>query len=227
MLGKLLDITRIFGTAWHVNANEIMSRMAIVEGSGSPSGVVTPVFAGQHYQDTGTGDIYLAYGTTNTEWRRIALGGTGEIDLIVPPLGGKVGATAGWVITAGTNMGHATLPASQTASTLVLPVQGLEVGDVIIGWGVNGQAESAGGIATLTGDLRKLTPAAAANVDASISTDASGNMTADTVINQALVGASGLAEVVLEAVGYYLLLTGTTAAATDLDITNATVTVRR
>ena len=37
-------------------------------GSGSPVGVATPAYLGQHYVDTGSNAIYQAYGTTNADW---------------------------------------------------------------------------------------------------------------------------------------------------------------
>ena len=39
-----------------------------LSGSGSPSGSVTPDFAGQQYHDTATDDVYISFGTTNTDW---------------------------------------------------------------------------------------------------------------------------------------------------------------
>lgn len=144
--------------------------------------------------------------------------------LIIPALNAKVGATSGWVITAGTNISHATLPASQTSSTLVIPITGLAVGDTLTAVSVHGQAESAGNIATLSMDVRKTTTAAAAITDASLDTDASGNITADTIISGSNVGVTGLSEVIAENEAVYVLLTGTTAASTDLDITHIAVT---
>ena len=44
-------------------------------GSGSPVGVLTPGFYGQHYIDTGTNSIYVAYGLTNANWTSIVLNG--------------------------------------------------------------------------------------------------------------------------------------------------------
>ena len=44
-------------------------------GSGSPAGVLTPDFYGQHYIDTGSGSIYVAYGLTNANWTSIVLNG--------------------------------------------------------------------------------------------------------------------------------------------------------
>jgi hypothetical protein len=139
----------------------------------------------------------------------------------------KVGATAGWVITAGTNKLHATLPASQTGSTLVIPISGLNVGDTISAWALCGQVESAGGTVSMTADLRKQLNAAADNTDSSVSSDTSGNLVADTILSAANVGATGLTEVVTVDAAYYLLVTATTAASTDIDLTHVTLTVTR
>lgn len=153
---------------------------------------------------------------------------TSSQDLIVPVCGNaKVGATAGWVITAGTDKYSATLPASQTSSTLVVPIPGLNVGDTVTAVSVVGQAESAGNTATLAMDVRKLTAAAADLTDASLGTDTSGNLTADTIISSANVGVTGLTEVLAANESLYVLLTGTTAAATDLDIMSIVVSVTR
>jgi hypothetical protein len=193
--------------------------------AGSPQGSLTPRNIGERVFDTTNSTFYVATGTTTTSWTAEAKGS----ETMVIPLPGpaKVGATAGWVITAGTNIGHATLPASQTNSTLVVSMPDLNVGDTITGWGVGGQVESAGGNVTLTGDLRKLTNAAADNTDASLSTDNVGTLTADTIISQANLGATGLTEVVAADESFYLLLTGTTAALTDIDLTHVILQVRR
>ena len=51
----------------------------------------------------------------------------------------KVGGTAGFVVGAADNLPYvATLPASQSGSTLVIPIDGLNVGDVITGFRVVG-----------------------------------------------------------------------------------------
>lgn len=68
----------------------------------------------------------------------------------------KVGATAGWVVAAADNVALVTCPASQTASTLVLPLHNLNVGDTITGFSLVGQVESAGG--TVTIDARSASP---------------------------------------------------------------------
>jgi hypothetical protein len=150
--------------------------------------------------------------------------------LIVPALNGKVGATAGWVITAGTNISHATLPASQTGSTLVIPISGLAVGDTVTAVAIVGQVESAGATASGTLDVRKLTAdAAAALTDASLSTDALGNTTADALLTDTngTWKVSGLTEVLAESEQLYALITATTAAATDIDISHLVVTVNQ
>ena len=44
-------------------------------GSGSPVGVLTPDFYGQHYIDTGTNSIYVAHALTSADWTSIVLNG--------------------------------------------------------------------------------------------------------------------------------------------------------
>jgi hypothetical protein len=148
--------------------------------------------------------------------------------IIIPVCGNaKVGATAGWVITGGTNKNSATLPASQTASTLVIPISGLEVGDTVTAVDVVGQVESAGGNVTLSMDVRKLTAAAEDLTDASLATDNVGTLVADTVLSSANLGVTGLTEVLAATEALYVLLTGTTAASTDIDVMSLVVTVTR
>ena len=192
--------------------------------AGSPQGSLTPRNIGERVFDTTNNAFYVAVGTTTTSWVAEA---KNSATIVVPITGqAKVGATAGWVITAGTDIGHATLPASQTGSTLVVPLPPLPVGTTILGWGVAGQVESAGGNVTLAGDLRKLTNAAADNTDASVSTDNVGTLTADTILSQANLGATGLSEVVAANESFYVLLTGTTAASTDIDVTHLILDLR-
>lgn len=144
---------------------------------------------------------------------------------VIPVCGNaKVGATAGWVVTAGTNICHATLPASQTNSTLVVPIP-CNIGDTVTAVSATGQVESAGGAVTLTMSIRKLTTAAADNTDAQLGTDDVGSLTADTVLSSANLAVTGLTEVVAEGETLYALFTGTTAASTDIDLTGLVVTV--
>lgn len=145
--------------------------------------------------------------------------------LVIPVCGNaKVGATAGWVVTGSTNKLHATLPASQTNATLVIPIEGLYIGDRIRRVELNGQVESAGGNVTCTMSVRKQTNAAADNSDAEICTDDVGTLTADTLVGSGLCAAT-CDEPVIEGVAYYVLLTATTAGSTDIDATHLTVTI--
>lgn len=136
----------------------------------------------------------------------------------------KVGATAGWVITGSTDKLHATLPASQTNATLVVPIEGLFVGDRIRKVSVGGQVESAGNNVTLVLSVRSQTNAAADNTDAELATDNVGTLTADTLLDGSNLGATMDVEV-KAGVAYYALLTGTTAASTDIDVTHLEVLV--
>lgn len=138
--------------------------------------------------------------------------------------GAKIGATAGWTLGGGAvNAGlTATLPASQTASTLVIPIPGLKVGDTITAFSVVGQIESAGATATLDADLRKLTAAAADVVDASVGAITQVSVTADAIVS---ASKSSLTEVVAADETFYVLLTGTTAALTDIALQGITITV--
>lgn len=148
--------------------------------------------------------------------------------LVVPVCGNaKVGATSGWVVTGGTDICHATLPASQTSSTLVIPIAGLEVGDTITAVSVVGQVESAGNTATLALSVRKQTSAAGDNVDAEIDSDTSGDLTSDTLLSSSTLGVTSMTEVVAENESFYVLLTGTTAASTDIAVMSIVVTVTK
>ena len=127
----------------------------------------------------------------------------------------KVGATAGWVVNAANDQGKlATLPASQTNATLVVPLDDLEAGDQIVGFHVNGSIQSGGGTATLTAALRKLTRNAAGAVDALIQSFAAPiSVTANTALglsNAALTLTTPYA--VVEGETYYLLIAATTGA---------------
>lgn len=133
----------------------------------------------------------------------------------------KVGATAGWVVAAANNLGKlATLPAAQTGSTLVIPIDGLQVGDTIDAVTVYGSIQSAGNAGTLTWDLRALTNAAAGATDASIqSLTAPVSVTANTLVNEANARqALASPEVIASNKVYYLLITSTTGAAVTQEI---------
>jgi len=135
----------------------------------------------------------------------------------------KVGATAGWTVGAADNLGlMATLPASQTASTLVVPVP-VKVGDTITSFSLIGQIESAGNTATLDANLRKITSAAADVTDASLDSITQVSVTADAIVSASKT--LGTPEVVGENETFYILITGTTAASTDVALQGVSITV--
>lgn len=138
----------------------------------------------------------------------------------------KVGTTAGWVVGAGNDLSYmATMAASQTAGTLVIPIDGLTVGDTITGFALVGQIESGGQTVTLDADLRKITAVAAEPTDASVGAITQLSVIADTKVSSANAGKTGLAEVVAADVTYYLLLTATTGTSADIILQGALVTV--
>ena len=138
----------------------------------------------------------------------------------------KVGGTAGWTVGAANNLPYVgTVAASQTGATLVLPIDGLQIGSTITGFKIVAQIESAGGTVTLDADLRATTNVAAEPTDASIGAITQVSVTADTAVSQSK---TALTEVVTSGKTYYLLLTATTAASTDIilqacEITTTTV----
>lgn len=127
---------------------------------------------------------------------------------------GKVGATSGWTVGAANDLPYlGTVAASQTGATLVLPIDGLAVGDTITGFRVVAQIESGGNTVTLDAALRATTNVAAEPTDASIGSMTQVSVTADTAVSQSK---TGLTEVVTSGKTYYLLLTATTAGSTDI-----------
>lgn len=139
----------------------------------------------------------------------------------------KVGATAGWVVGGGAvNTGlMATCPASQTGSKLVVPLSGvLNVGDTITGVHLVGQIESGGNAVTVDVDLRKMTAAAADVSDASVATMTQLSVTADTIMSSSNTAITGQTEVVGADETFYLVITATTAAATDIALQGVVVT---
>jgi hypothetical protein len=136
----------------------------------------------------------------------------------------KVGATAGWVVAATNNQNRlATLPASQTGATLVVPLDGLQVGDTITAFTVMANIQAAGNTGTLTADLRAMTNAAAGASDASIAAFAAPlSTTANLLINESN-GRRELPtpEVVARNKHYYLLITSTTGASVTQEFIDA------
>lgn len=146
--------------------------------------------------------------------------------LSVPAWQGARGATAtvGWIVT-GADKGLATLAQSATADTLVIPIVGLNIGDTIVSYKVTGQVDSAGNGATVDADLRKLTTAAAGTADASIGAITQVSVTADAAIASSKTLATP--EVVASGENFYLLVTATTAATTDVEIAGVELTITK
>lgn len=136
----------------------------------------------------------------------------------------KVGAAAGWVLGGGDNLPYvATMAASQSAGTLVVPLDNLKIGNTITGYTINAQVESAGGAVTIDAALRAVTNVAGEPTDAAIGTGMTQvSVTADTAVAQEKTGHT---EVVTAGKSYYLLITATTAASTDIILQHGSVTI--
>lgn len=137
------------------------------------------------------------------------------------------GSGAGWTIDADNALPLATLGAGATTEVLLMPISGLWVGDTVTSVGVVGQVESAGNNVSISLDVRKVTAAAADITDASIGTDASGTLTADTILSASNLGVTGLSEVIAADEMLYVTITGTTAASTDIAIMGLAVSFTR
>lgn len=136
---------------------------------------------------------------------------------LVAAAGAKVGATAGWVVGSADNLGlAATCPASQTGSTLVIPLPSAVLGKTITGFYVLGQIESGGNTVTLDAELRRLRADAADVADSSVASMTQVSVTADTKLNRDNAAKLSLTEAPTEDDTYYVLLTATTAALTDI-----------
>lgn len=157
--------------------------------------------------------------------------GSGVVRRVYNILGAKVGGTAGWVVAGAADNNLATLPAGSTASTMVLALDKLQIGDEIVGYHLLGQIESGGNAASLQASIRAHTVAAAdvaeGGVTGTIMTTLS--VTADTAVNE-----SNAARVIPEAARfkveenktYFMLFTGTTAASTDIALMGVVLYVR-
>lgn len=137
----------------------------------------------------------------------------------------KVGATSGWVVGAADNISLVTCPAAQTASTLVVRVPNLKVGSIITGFNLVGQIESGGNTATVDANLRVMTAAAADVVDASVDSITQLSVTADSIMSSANAGKTLTTPKTVGAdENYYVLITATTAAATDIALQGIQIT---
>lgn len=158
--------------------------------------------------------------------------GTGVARRLHSMRGAKQGATGTVTVAGGANSSLVTVGASQTAATCVLPIDGLNIGDVIAGFALRGQVESAGGAVTVDAQIYKQTVAAAdmsvaaitgtAMTQVSVSADSKlDDGTARKVIDEA-------ARVTVAAdATYFLLITVTTAASTDVALAGVVLDVSR
>lgn len=141
-------------------------------------------------------------------------------------VGAKVGATSGAVVASADNKGiMATVPASQTGSTIVMRLNDLKIGATLIGFNLIGNVISAGGTVTVDMSLRSLTSAASGAVDAAVS---GGGMTqvsvtANTLLSALNTAITGLSVQTVAGVSYYLLITVTTAASTSVELEGVVV----
>lgn len=145
------------------------------------------------------------------------------------PLSGlaKVGGTAGWVVAPTDNTCMVTCPAGQTGAKLIVPLLQIRPEkSFVVSFNLLGQIESAGNAVTLNANLRKMTSAAADVVDASIDSIDQISVTADTELNVST--SSKLLASPTQVTFYdifYLVITATTAAATDIALTAVQVQV--
>lgn len=140
---------------------------------------------------------------------------------------GKVGTTAGFAIPSAhsgfTDAAIAGCPAGQTGATLVIPLSGFKSGDIITGFRLCGQVESAGNTATINAALKKVTNAAADNlVVSTLGSITQISATGDAVISSAV---GDLSETVDINSSYFVLVTVTTAASTDVQISHVRLNV--
>lgn len=137
----------------------------------------------------------------------------------------KLGSSgAGWVVNAADDVALLTLPASQTAETAVIPLTGLPVGWTITGFKVLGQIESAGGAVTLDADLHRHEVAAGDVTDTTVDSITQIAVAVDTAVNN---GLSQLTEAIEADRTHFVVLTGTTAALTDIAIMGIAVTIEK
>jgi len=144
---------------------------------------------------------------------------------------GKVGGTAGWTVRAAADSFMATVAASQTAGTLVIPLTGLKVGDELRGYHLLGQVDSAGNTVTVDAQLYVSEAVAAASTHTALTgTDMTQlSVTADTKMNALNANKDFAAanRVTVQAdKAYFALVTVTTAGTTDVELIGFVLHVR-
>jgi hypothetical protein len=142
--------------------------------------------------------------------------------------GGRAGTTSGWSVSTGNIGVIGNLPASQTGSTFLIPLSGLEVGDQIVEFHMIGQIEAGGGTATLDADLRRLTAAASDVTDESVDTMTQVATSSDLALSSSNTSTTlDAVETVGELETFYIKVTGTTQLATDVALQGVALTITK
>lgn len=211
-------ITGTFSATWSLQMRTKGGWVVLATGTSTASATVTAE------QDARYRVVCTAY-TSGTMVSTITESVGAGKSLLVANVAGraKAGATAGWVVAAADNLALVTLPASQTASTLVVPIYGLRVGQRITGFYATGQIESAGGTVTLDVALRKHTAAAADVADAAVAAITQLSVTADTIISSDNTRKNDFIDQVGVDETFYFLITATTAGSTDIALQSITL----
>lgn len=127
----------------------------------------------------------------------------------------KVGSASGWATGAATNFPVSTLTESQTASTLVVPLNEIKAGDVITGFSPIGIIQTTGATFTLDISLRRHT-----NVITGATTINISSMTQAVGITNTLMSDSSSSFLYTSVVNesYSYLLTATTGASCTMTL---------
>ena len=139
------------------------------------------------------------------------------VNIFPSGIGHASASAAGWVVD-----GFAALPASKTAAAVIIPIHA-SVGDTIESYKVIGQIDSAGGAATLDAVLYRVTEAVGGFTSTNIGAITQVSATADTLVGSSKTLATP--EVVALGASYFVSVTGTTAASTDIEVISIEVTI--
>lgn len=139
---------------------------------------------------------------------------------------GHVGATSGFVTNAAADTNLVTCPASKTASTFVIPVSALKVGDTITGFHLIGEVTSGGGALTVDCSLFKHTAASGTDAAASLQAMTQIAVSAAGIIDETnSLTQLATQEVVGTDKSYFYLVTVTTASGCTVTLQAAATVV--
>lgn len=143
---------------------------------------------------------------------------------------GKVGGTSGWTVRAAADSFMATMAQNGTAGTLVVPLPNLKKGDVLVGYDIIGQIDSAGNTVTLDCQLYESLPVAAGSTHTAIEGTSMDqvSVTADTKLSSGNARKlfDNAEKTVAEDAAYFALITGTTGGTTDVEFLGLVLHVR-